>query len=406
MRSGLPGFSVTQPSVSDLLPPTFQIVNNLGDFPEPVGGKITLAENTTYFVTNQIDIGDNTICYVPNSAILGASRESAVIIASGSNPVFSGSSNHTLSMITVNCTNTTVVDVDGENELEAFMNWTDSAIISTGGCVLGTVRDTPNCLLFSVGTTGLADGWTFEGDFQSIVFDSTSTAAVTDDDFVWCTIPASTTISSRVRTSFSSYDVSAAANGRAFSIGSSGSFNLSESFQLTSNVLSSSLDPVDGLDDASTVCLWDNNIGTPDTRNAGALEMISNATPTVFSVISTPVKVLGSTSPFSLSRFIEAAENRLTFVGPRRSKFYISANFSILGAVGVDYSLRIRKNGTTDLPGARANLSAIGGSAIQSTSIQTTVSLDPGDYVELWMANDSNLVAATVTDMTLICHQF
>lgn len=129
---------------------------------------------------------------------------------------------------------------------------------------------------------------------------------------------------------------------------------------------------------------------------------ITSSTLTDITAINSPKKVAGTTNTFELVRFISPASNRLQYDGTKTRTFIVSAALTANGASGTYlYSFYVYKNGT-QVTGSRQRTKVYSASGdIQTVSVICTVTLAPGDYVEIWTENNEANVDVTVQNMTL-----
>jgi hypothetical protein len=138
-----------------------------------------------------------------------------------------------------------------------------------------------------------------------------------------------------------------------------------------------------------------------DATATGTLYVSSSANTTI-AATNTPVKIAGTTTATELARFTSPANNRLVYDGTKTRTFIVTAAISASGTSGSNvYSFYIFKNGTEITASRqRTKVSSTVGD-VQIITIVCTVSLSPGDYIEVWTENNSSAIDLNVQNMTL-----
>ncbi len=138
-----------------------------------------------------------------------------------------------------------------------------------------------------------------------------------------------------------------------------------------------------------------------DGSATGSLYITSTAL-TNITATNSPKKVAGTTSTFELVRFTSPASNRLQYDGTKTRTFIVTSALSATGSSGTYlYSFYIYKNGVK-IDGSRQRTKVFSSSGdIQTISIVCTVTLAPGDYVEVWGENNESSGDLTVHNLTL-----
>jgi hypothetical protein len=130
----------------------------------------------------------------------------------------------------------------------------------------------------------------------------------------------------------------------------------------------------------------------------GQLTMQSNTTATTIAATTTPVKVAGTWVTQIESSFTGDTTGRLTYNGS--STQIVSANVSITfshaGGGTDDLSVYIAKNGSV-ITGSKLTR-AVTGSAKGNVGTFFNVSMSASDYLEVFVANDSDISDITVSD--------
>ena len=145
---------------------------------------------------------------------------------------------------------------------------------------------------------------------------------------------------------------------------------------------------------------------TEGMASYGSMYVSASAT-TVVTTTGTAVKANGTTVAGPLKDFTMPANNRLQYTGASTKVMYVHADCSTSKSdVGTDYlELVFAKNGTAITgPDIRRDLAA--GSVIGASSESWLVSMDPNDYIELFVdrENADGNDTVTVEHMTFVIH--
>ena len=117
---------------------------------------------------------------------------------------------------------------------------------------------------------------------------------------------------------------------------------------------------------------------------------VSTAVETVIAGASTPAKALGTTTIGSVIQdFDMPANNRLRYLGHQTSHFWVTVALSMTSASNIQVlSLTIAKGGTPDAS-TTIERKVGTGSDIGAAAINGMFELAEGDYLELWVANET-----------------
>lgn len=137
--------------------------------------------------------------------------------------------------------------------------------------------------------------------------------------------------------------------------------------------------------------------GDQGARPYARLSMQDNTTATVIDTIDTPVKVAGATS--GISESFTLTDNRATLEG-QGGNYLCSATVRISGSSGNVVELFIAVNGVVSL-GMPVTLD--GGAA--TVTVQDIVSINPQQFVELWVSNTSSTDDVTMSHMNFIARR-
>jgi len=144
-----------------------------------------------------------------------------------------------------------------------------------------------------------------------------------------------------------------------------------------------------------------NGVSTQKDDVAGGNMYVTTPVATTFAATNTPVKVLGTTTSAGLFRMTSPANNRLTYSGSKTRSFYVSGAMSITQPNSNRYfSFYIAKNGVI-IPESRQDIKVVNSTDQVSLPISCRVSMAPGDYIEVWVANQTATSNVTVETLNL-----
>jgi hypothetical protein len=138
-------------------------------------------------------------------------------------------------------------------------------------------------------------------------------------------------------------------------------------------------------------------INVDSVNSVGNYYMINNTVPTVFSAVSTPTKALGTSTNNPLSINFSNGNNRLTYTGVLTKLFKVTAVSTLTTSQSnLQVSVYLAKNGVV-IPESHSIITTANHNRAENVVVQSVVRLTPGDYIELWLANDTN-----TTDITAV----
>lgn len=124
--------------------------------------------------------------------------------------------------------------------------------------------------------------------------------------------------------------------------------------------------------------------------------------------LNVPFKLTGGTATANLHRFVTDANNRLIYDGKESATFSVSASLSVRGndGTGEFFSFFIRKDGTETLKRTNSIFRITNTTNVSSIAINGTVTLQPGEYIEIWgqKLTGSGASSLTIFSQTLNIH--
>lgn len=368
-------------------------IQEKSDFPDSVGGVITLEDNMTYNIIGTIDLlGDRLVCG-QNTVILGSSSENSRLKSTSLVSALI-TSNYSLPIRNITIEADLALDLNGDGITTAIdwngVNFTDCAVI-------GTISNYTNVIILNsafLNSGGLTiDGTIGTFGVSGCLFNCNTGNTV----FIF---PATLTITRRIRIIYSSFIILAGETG----LNLSASATISpEMYILDSINFSGGGTYLAGINHTSDIALFINCIGITNTSASGQLTMQANATTTTVSNTNTFYKVAGTTTAASDNVKFSHSNNRLTYTGivPRRFHLTTVLSFSsgnnnvcefgyydsILGSV--QSSSRVKT--TANTAGRAENITLI-----------TVLEMTQGRYVEIHCANTTGTNNITVEDLNFL----
>lgn len=137
-------------------------------------------------------------------------------------------------------------------------------------------------------------------------------------------------------------------------------------------------------------------------RPHGSIYITSSAE-TSIALVSTPVKVAGTTAlsdNTSHYLFDMPASNRLRYTGSPDCHAHIAISLSMTAAANNKVAeLSVYKNGTTRLEHSVIERKITTGSDVGATALHADCNMSQNDYIELWIANNTDSANMTISKM-------
>lgn len=133
---------------------------------------------------------------------------------------------------------------------------------------------------------------------------------------------------------------------------------------------------------------------------------ISTSAANSFASTGAVYKVSGTTTALNLFRFDTGdtpTNNRLRYMGTKTRKFIITGSYSVLSSSSTDanYSLYVAKTNVVDIA-TKSPLRTLNNLDRMAGAISGSIELAPGDYIEIGIANETNLLNCTVLNMNIV----
>jgi len=359
-----------------------RVISSESDFPDPVGGVITLEDDIDYFLQNDIVTSHRFIVGGANTLRGPASQIVSLTYTGTGTMLTSTNPNFRADRVTLGCPNGTLFDISssgggifqmiettisscqnigtiGDMFLIRFKGLAYENVIA-GGVVLTGVND---ILVFDTSVMFLNGGTAY--DFGTSLFNNlTITNQFVESDTV----------------------------GTKFISGATGSANIAAGglADVTNCRTDPATTPLTGVstDDVRWEFLGNNTI--PNTRPDALLSTTGNALQTTIGAIGVAVKANAVFVDDDTSQFATTSDGRTTYIGEKDASLPISLTATLLAAAGGDKQLSayIAINGAI-VPQTISTVTASSSKSNVAPSIWQPVFTN-GDYVEIWVANDTN----------------
>ena len=376
-------------------------IKTLADLPAPVGGVITLdASVDSREISGVLDLMGNRLLLTGDFTIRGTGTESARIQSTGlaSNQYListNGLTNLNVRNITIQNVAKGIFFDDGAAFTPSlrFVNFVDvTAPMVTG--------DAGNFIAETLGFSGASGGLLFEGSIGSIkiensLFSPVGTAAIR--------LAATAAVTRRVVLDSSAFIIAPGSVGVDVV---AGAVIPNVQLRLERNNFSGGGTYLNGVTVESAIAYFKGNTGIVNTAPFGAMNAHNNVTATTIASAGVAVKANipttgGIPSLGIVNQGFTHSANRLTCTGGMAMNYSIDTAVTITSGNNQRIGLYLARNGvivtefeqyiTTDGAGKSAPIYLYG-----------VMPLNAGDYVELWLENETSTTSITVTDVSMI----
>lgn len=368
-------------------------VSTLSDLPSPVANVITLAADTEYRFLSDINFGVNRLVLKDNTQLSGPSSN-LITLTYADNGAF----------LTSNDSTNVVISLMFKCTSGSFISWTDTtntALLSirdveieafSFGILTGSYS-APDGSIFNCGLTNFTGtaGILFDGSFVAVNIDTCSISTTNDNINLGLATFVSFFVDALLSVSTLGYTLSG--------LTASGNI-LPGGFAVISRIVNFG-EVLDGITVNDATWLFRNNQNIADSHPDGLLSLQGNATNTVITVTGTPVLVAGTWVVEGTSQATGTAAGRVTYDGVKDVRWPLAFTVSLRPVSGSNKQLAVyfAKNGTVIANSKRTATVSSGGLASVSGLWQDTFST--GDYIEVFVANDTDTVDILVESAIL-----
>jgi hypothetical protein len=378
---------------SALQPQNFVFVDSASDLPAPVSSVITLAANTTYFITVNLDLGGSRLVCSQNTTIIGGSSENCSISSTGLSalsPLIS--SQWSLPIRNISFTHDYVLDLDASGNADQAIDWFGVNFLNCAN--VGRVANYTNFIMTDSSLLN-SSGLEFDGSigtigFTQCLFDSSTggTAII---------IPATANITRRLRIIYSSFVTMAGET--SLDVSTSATIPI-EGYILDTINFSGGGTYLAGIQSDDNKALFSNCRGVANTFSIANYYVRDNLVATDITNSGVAVKAAGTTSAGSIVKFTHT-NNRATYVGALTQTFVISATLTCTSGNNNQIGIYIAKNGSL-IPESEVYSTTSGAGRAENITVQALVQMSTNDFVEIWVENSSATTDIVVSYLNVI----
>ena len=356
------------------------IVSGVADFPAAVGGVITLADDTEYLLVNDVSTSNRFVLGSKNS-IRSGSLTLTELEYTGVDNMFTGTNTQLkIFGMDLSCPNGSLFDIDGAGTV--FQLVETNIDCDSGGVIDGVSLVRMNGVSWSSITTS---GVSFAGTINSMLVEE---QVILDLNGIFLDLASAVftnIILDRVvvqNSQAGSFLVSGLIDSGNIAVGGFGSVSL--------NRFSGDGDPLENISPDNIRWGFAANNLISDTSPGALVSVSGNATVTTITTQNVPVKVAATWTVNSESWFSGDTTGRITYEGESPYRGAITFSCSIIATSGglIGCVMYVAINGSVvAVTGKAGTVSAAASASI--TGIWDA-EFQPGDYVEVWVANPDN----------------
>lgn len=368
-----------------------------GDFPDPVGGVITLEGGKTYWVLCDVDLTGDRLETGGVVTLLGTSSETSSITSTGLTagvPLLTSRYTIPVRFITFKDVDTAIyIDDNGGANAPLAVDWLGVNFLNVPN--IGEVGTVDN-FIYDTGAFLSSQNLKFTGSVGTVglnnsLFSGTGSAGSLIE------ITSTATITRRFRTIYSS--VVAFGSTVGYTIDASATIPV-EGFILDTINFAGGGTYVSGLTAPDNKSRWSGCRGIPNSASISSYYMNGNATATAVASVGVAYKVAGTTTSSSITQKFTNTDNRATYIGALEGNFRASAVLSLDAGTNDQIGIYIAKNGTV-LPESEVYITANSGGRAESAVVQVLTTMQQNDYIEVFVENASSVADITVSELNV-----
>lgn len=356
------------------------------DFPTPVAGTITLADNTEYLLLNDVSTANRFI--MGAGSVLGGADATTISLTYTGAATMITSANKTIKIkdLTLSATSGTLFACSngGANNMTMF----NCILIAAS---LGTIDGFSILTMDTINGLAVTQGLILANNFRIARFNyfGVAMAAGTGDglNLGTATFDSITLDSCYFNMNTSGYCLTGLASSGNINSGGLGAVTNCRNFG-TADLLGPNLSPYDNL------WIMTGNAEVPNSRNTG----LARNTGTTVNIItaSTPVLIGAGWVPLEAYRFTITAAGRFTYTG-KGATLGVTATISADIPSGIDnVTFYVALNGTVIANSAITR--EIDSGNIGNVGLVWSLDLDTNDYLEFWVQNDDTNVDIIISN--------
>jgi|GEM_PF-1187685 len=371
----------------------YVLVKSASDFPAPVSGVITLSTTTIYELNGTITVSDKI--NLNGSTIYGHDVLNDKLVYTGSQELFTGNMGGTLIKISMIAPNvgSKVFNIDATASPQQSLS---SEFCYYSGCYnLGLLKGFNQGAVTFVNTAFIYNtyGLTVQDNLYYVAINS-----------FW---DSNSNTHEKLVGSFGTIQIS---GGVRYLLAANSAKGVDVS-GVTSVTIGAEMKNVLFGGDGTYVVgsfsnKWEvesNGLNTEKDDLASGNFYVSSTATTVISTVNTPYKVAGTTTANNLFRVTSPLNNRLTYTGRKSKKFQVICSLTATFTSAVSnkfFTFYIAKNGTV-LTESKQKVKLINNTDQAPLTLSCTVELSTNDYVELWVANNTDGTDIIIQSMNM-----
>lgn len=361
------------------------IVSAVSDLPPALGSVIELDTDTDYLFVNDVNLGTNRLALPASCTVRSGSQELITLTYTGAGALFTGTDVNFLTYgMLLSCQNGSLYDIDGATSGVQTLETT--IFCDSGGVIDGVaIVRFDACLWAEIGTEGIL----FQGNINTLLIKQSVIVDLNGTMFDLGSCVCNSLIIDTVI-------VQDSQSGSFFLSGATSSANLVANglASLTNTRFNGDGDPLDGITVNDVRWSFLGNDKIEDTYQNSLLIMEGNATQTVIAVVGDDYLVLGTWTSGNQSFFTGDAAGRVTYIGERNLQANIDVTATVLATGGdKQVGMMIAINGTP--VSATKHVATASGSKAASITAFWGHDFAPGDYLEVFVSNESNVSNVT-----------
>lgn len=373
----------------------FVFVDSISDLPTQVDGIITLAADTSYIFTGNIDLfGARLVCGA-NTALLGGSSENSSITSTGLAQALI-TSQSSLPMRAITITASLALSLDAAATPGAAIDWI--GVNFTNCASIGTIANYGNVILTDCSLLNSAN-LIFDGSHGTVAMTQTLLSGSAGQTVV--TFPATAVINRRIRLSYCACVTSG--GGTVLNVNNAATIP-TEGYLLDTVNFAGAGTFTAGVQYSDNKALFNNCRGINNSVAVANYYMVGNATATVIGVINTPVKGAGTTTNSALTQRFTHTDNRATYSTSLLRTYKLSASLVMTSGNNQKLGIYFAKNGAV-IPESVGIVTTGAAGRAEGVYIHSIAQLNANDFVEIWVENKTAATNIVVENLNVIVEE-
>ena len=383
------GFIVISQSTSPLAQTNTVIVSDITDFPDPVGGVITLEDDTNYILVQPITTSNRFVCGA-NGTITANNPFSPFFTYTGSDTFFTGTEvNFAFRLVALNCPNATLFDFS--SPLSASTIGMDTVTVISCDTV-GFIDDLRSFNVTNVGVFSANQGLVVAGTTNWSVFSATK-LRIESSNATFVGIDFATSLHQAVELPDLILRAPVGAVGIS-GLSSSGNMVTGDIATVNNGEFSGGITPLSGITNSDVRWDFSGNSGIADSRTDSIIGLVDNSLATNITSSSTDgsnaVKVNGVWTDEGSSRFSADSTGRITYIGERGTVSPLDATLNVEMDSGSNDTIAAYLVVNDVVIRASEGKATVSSSQPGTIVCQWQYTFSEGDYLELWLENQTD----------------